>query len=211
MRIHQVDHPLIAHKLTQLRDENTTATGFRQLTNEIVQLLAYPATAKLPTAPKSVTTPVCETVGSELSGETPLIVPILRAGLGMLEGMSKFLPEAEVGFLGMVRDEQTLEIETYAERLPADLTGRHVFILDPMLATGNTMVAALHYLREAGAASLSCICIVAAPEGIAQLEEHAADLDVDLYIASLDEGLTETAYISPGLGDAGDRLFGTSS
>ncbi len=210
MRIHQVDHPLIAHKLTQLRDQNTTATGFRQLTNELVQLLAFPATAKLPTAPTNITTPVCDTVGVELSGETPLIVPILRAGLGMLEGMSKFLPEAEVGFLGMVRNEETLEIETYAERLPKDLTGRHVFILDPMLATGNTMVAALHYLREAGAASLSCICIVAAPEGIAQLQEKASDLDVDLYIASLDEGLTETAYIRPGLGDAGDRLFGSS-
>lgn len=210
MRIHQVDHPLIAHKLTQLRDENTTATGFRQLTNELVQLLAFPATAKLPTAPTNITTPVCETVGVALSGKTPLIVPILRAGLGMLEGMSKFLPEAEVGFLGMVRNEETLEIETYAERLPSDLTGRHVFILDPMLATGNTMVAALHYLREAGAASLSCICIVAAPEGIAQLQDKASDLDVDLYIASLDEGLTDTAYIRPGLGDAGDRLFGTS-
>lgn len=210
MRIHQVDHPLIAHKLTQLRDRNTSATGFRQLTNELVQLLAFPATANLPTVPKNITTPVCDAVGAELGGRTPLIVPILRAGLGMLEGMSKFLPEAEVGFLGMVRNEETLKIETYAERLPADLTGRHVYILDPMLATGNTMVAALHYLREAGAASLTCICIVAAPEGIAQLEEKASGFDVDLYIASLDDGLTESAYIRPGLGDAGDRLFGTS-
>ena len=205
MRIHEVRHPLIAHKLTQLRDENTPADRFRNLTAELVQLLAFPATEHLPTRTRDIVTPVEATTGAELAGPKPLIVPILRAGLGMLEGMSRALPEAEVGFLGMVRDEESLEISTYAERLPADLTGRHVFVLDPMLATGNTMAAALHYLEKAGAESVTAITLVSAPEGIAQLEGNKGSL----YTGSIDDGLTDNAYIRPGLGDAGDRLFGT--
>lgn len=208
MRVQVVEHPLIAHKLTQLRREDTPSNVFRQLTGELVTLLSYEASGDIATEPVEITTPVAATTGTALSDPKPLVVPILRAGLGMLEGMTAMIPTAEVGFLGMARNEETLDIITYAERLPDDLTGRHVFVLDPMLATGGTLVESIRFLKKANAAKITCICLVAAPEGIERLREGVGDLDVDLYVAAIDEGLNDKSYIVPGLGDAGDRLYG---
>lgn len=209
MRVQVVDHPLVAHKVTVLRDKNTSSPVFRQLTEELVTLLAYEATREVRTVQITVETPVATTTGTAFAKPTPLVVPILRAGLGMLEGMTRLVPTAEVGFLGMARNEETLDIITYAERLPDDLTGRQVFVIDPMLATGGTLVESIKYLFDRGADSVTCICLIAAPEGVARLEEHYGDDDrVHLVVAALDEGLDEKAYIVPGLGDAGDRLYG---
>jgi len=208
MRVHVVDHPLVAHKLTVLRDRKTPSMIFRQLTEELVMLLGYEATRDVAVEEVTIETPVTTTVGTRLARPRPLVVPILRAGLGMLEGMTRMAPSAEVGFLGMARNEETLDIVTYAERLPADLTGRHVFVLDPMLATGGTLVEAIRFLYERGAARVTCLCLLAAPEGIARLEGALGDIEVDLYLAAIDERLNERAYIVPGLGDAGDRLYG---
>ncbi|MBG6085172.1 uracil phosphoribosyltransferase [Zhihengliuella flava] len=209
MRVQVVDHPLVAHKVSVLRDKDTSSPVFRQLTDELVTLLAYEATGEVKTVEVEVETPVATTTGIEFAKPTPLVVPILRAGLGMLEGMTRLVPTAEVGFLGMARDEETLNIVTYAERLPDDLTGRQVFVLDPMLATGGTLVEAIKFLFARGAESVTCICLIAAPEGIERLEQaHGGDDRVRLVLASLDEKLDENAYIVPGLGDAGDRLYG---
>ncbi|GAB3666833.1 uracil phosphoribosyltransferase [Zhihengliuella somnathii] len=204
-----MDHPLVAHKVSVLRDKDTSSPVFRQLTDELVTLLAYEATGEVKTVEVEVQTPVATTTGIEFAKPTPLVVPILRAGLGMLEGMTRLVPTAEVGFLGMARDEETLNIVTYAERLPDDLTGRQVFVLDPMLATGGTLVEAIKFLFDRGAESVTCICLIAAPEGIERLQGvHGDDDRVRLVLASLDEKLDENAYIVPGLGDAGDRLYG---
>ncbi|MEE1622071.1 uracil phosphoribosyltransferase [Zafaria sp. Z1313] len=209
MRVQVVDHPLVAHKVSVLRDKNTSSPVFRQLTDELVTLLAYEATREVKTVEVDVVTPVATTTGTAFAKPTPLVVPILRAGLGMLEGMTRLVPTAEVGFLGMARNEETLDIVTYAERLPEDLTGRQVFVLDPMLATGGTLVEAIKFLFDRGAADVTCICLIAAPEGIARLEaEHGGDDRVHLVLAAQDEKLNEKAYIVPGLGDAGDRLYG---
>ncbi|WP_300342697.1 uracil phosphoribosyltransferase [Nesterenkonia sp.] len=208
MRVHAVEHPLINHKLTQLRRVETTSNAFRDLTRELVTLLAYEASETLDTEPVEIQTPVAAMTGTRLAGPKPLVVPILRAGLGMLDGMTAMIPTAEVGFLGMARNEETLDIVTYAERLPEDLTGRHVFVLDPMLATGGTLAEAVQFLKRAGAAKVTCICLLAAPEGIERLEREVSDLDISLYVAAIDERLDENAYIVPGLGDAGDRLYG---
>ncbi|MDQ0278673.1 uracil phosphoribosyltransferase [Arthrobacter silviterrae] len=209
MRVLVADHPLIAHKLTVLRDKTTPSPVFRQLTEELVTLLAYEATREVRVEPVNIETPVSPTVGTGLSKPTPLVVPILRAGLGMLEGMTRLLPTAEVGFLGMARNEETLEAITYAERLPEDLTGRQVYVLDPMLATGGTLIEAFKFLFDRGAADITCICLLAAPEGLAKLEAAHGDRDnVHVVLASIDEGLNEKSYIVPGLGDAGDRLYG---
>lgn len=208
MRVHAVEHPLINHKLTQLRRVETTSNAFRDLTRELVTLLAYEASETLDTEPVEIQTPVAAMTGTRLAGPKPLVVPILRAGLGMLDGMTAMIPTAEVGFLGMARNEETLDIVTYAERLPEDLTGRHVFVLDPMLATGGTLAEAVRFLKRAGAAKVTCICLLAAPEGIERLEREVSDLDISLYVAAIDERLDENAYIVPGLGDAGDRLYG---
>ncbi|WP_102160316.1 uracil phosphoribosyltransferase [Zhihengliuella halotolerans] len=209
MRVQVVDHPLVAHKVSVLRDKTTSSPVFRQLTDELVTLLAYEATGEVKTVEVQVETPVATTTGTAFAKPTPLVVPILRAGLGMLEGMTRLVPTAEVGFLGMARDEETLNIVTYAERLPDDLTGRQVFLLDPMLATGGTLVEAIKFLFARGAESVTCICLIAAPEGIARLEEtHGGDDRIRLVLAALDEKLDENAYIVPGLGDAGDRLYG---
>lgn len=208
MRVLVVDHPLVAHKLTVLRDKDTPSPVFRLLTEELVTLLAYEATRDVRVEQVQIETPVTTTVGTGLVKPTPLVVPILRAGLGMLEGMTRLLPTAEVGFLGMARNEETLEAITYAERLPDDLTGRQVYVLDPMLATGATLREAIKFLFDRGAMDITCICLLGAPEGIEALREQHQDANVTIVLASIDEGLNEKAYIVPGLGDAGDRLYG---
>ncbi len=202
------DHPLVAQKITRLRDVETDSAEFRSLTKELVTLLAYEATRKIAVKKVSVTTPITTTTGVGFTTPTPLIVPILRAGLGMLDGMLALLPSAEVGFLGMVRNEETLQATTYAERLPADLTGRHCFVLDPMLATGGSLAQAMKFLFDRGAEEVSAICLLAAPEGMAHLESQVSDKKVSVVVGALDEKLNEIGYIVPGLGDAGDRLYG---
>jgi uracil phosphoribosyltransferase len=210
MRTQVVDHPLVAHKLTALRDEQTDTPTFRRLADELVSLLAYEATRDVRVSPKDIVTPVAPTTGVKLARPTPLVVPILRAGLGMLDGMMRLLPTAEVGFLGMVRNEETLEASTYAERLPDDLAGRQCYVLDPMLATGGTLSAAISFLTKRGADDITVICLLAAPEGCERLERDLSGIDVPVRVvtAAMDEKLNEKGYIVPGLGDAGDRLYG---
>ena len=212
MRTHVVDHPLVAHKLTVLRDADTDSPTFRNLTDELVTLLAYEATRDVRVEPHEIVTPVTATTGVRLASPRPLVVPILRAGLGMLDGMMRLLPTAEVGFLGMVRNEETLEASTYAERLPDDLSGRQCYVLDPMLATGGTLAAAIRFLTDRGADHITAVCLLTAPEGCARLEEEIADLDVPITVvtAAMDQRLNEKGYIVPGLGDAGDRLYGVA-
>jgi uracil phosphoribosyltransferase len=210
MRVHVADHQLIAHKLTYLRDERTDSPTFRRLAEELVTLLAYEATRDVRVEPIHITTPVGPTTGIKLANPKPLVVPILRAGLGMLEGMVRLLPSAEVGFLGMIRNEETLEATTYANRLPEDLSGRQCYVLDPMLATGGTLAMAIRYLVERGADDVTAICLLAAPEGIKHLEEELAAVDAPsaLVTGAIDDRLNDRGYIVPGLGDAGDRLYG---
>ncbi len=210
MRVHVADHPLISHKLSVLRDENTDSPTFRRLTEELVTLLAYEATRDVSVETVDVVTPVAATTGVKLTSPGPLVVPILRAGLGMLEGMQRLLPTAEVGFLGMIRNEETLDPETYAERLPDRLDGRQCYVLDPMLATGGTLAMAIDFLVRRGASQITAITLLAAPEGIARVEGDTAHVDVPvtLVTAGLDERLNDKGYIVPGLGDAGDRLYG---
>ena len=208
MRIHIADHPLITHKLTVLRDKNTPSPVFRQLVEELVTLLAYEATREVRTTKVEIETPVTKTEGLKLSHPRPIIIPILRAGLGMLEGIIKLLPTAEVGFLGIKRDEETLQPYTYANRLPDDLTNRQVFIIDPMLATGGTLIDSIDYVFERGATDVTCICLLGAPEGLKAVEDHIGTKEVKIVLGALDEKLNELGYIVPGLGDAGDRLYG---
>jgi uracil phosphoribosyltransferase len=205
-----VDHPLVAHKLTVLRDATTDSPTFRRLTEELVTLLAYEATREVRVSPHTVLTPVAPAAGVKLTRPRPLVVPILRAGLGMLEGMTRLMPTAEVGFVGLVRDEKTLQASTYAERLPDDLSGRQCYVLDPMLATGGTLAAAVQFLVRRGADQITCICLLAAPEGIETINTLLDNLHVPclLVVAAVDERLNEFGYIVPGLGDAGDRLYG---
>jgi uracil phosphoribosyltransferase len=209
MRVHVADHPLITHKLTVLRDKTTPSPTFRALAEELVTLLAYEATRGVRVQAVTVTTPVGEAKGLALSEPRPLVVPILRAGLGMLEGMVKLVPTAEVGFLGMVRNEETLQPDIYAERLPDDLSNRQCFVLDPMLATGGSLIAAINYLFDRGAVDVTCVCLIAAPEGLAAVEAATVGRDVTIVVGAKDEKLNEVGYIVPGLGDAGDRLYGT--
>ena len=213
MRIHVADHPLIAHKLTTLRDERTDSPTFRRLADELVTLLAYEATRDVRVEKVTVSTPVAEATGTRLAHPRPLVVPILRAGLGMLDGMMRLLPTAEVGFLGMVRNEETLEASTYAERLPDDLSGRQCYILDPMLATGGTLAAAIRFLVDRGADHITAICLLTAPEGCDRVEKELQGLEVPVTVvtAGMDERLNERGYIVPGLGDAGDRLYGIAA
>jgi uracil phosphoribosyltransferase len=210
MRTHVADHPLISHKLTALRDEQTDSPTFRRLADELVTLLAYEATRDVRTESVDIVTPVAPTTGVRLAAPKPLVVPILRAGLGMLDGMMRLLPTAEVGFLGMIRDEHTLQASTYATRLPEDLSGRQCYVLDPMLATGGTLVAALTFLLDRGADDITAICLLAAPEGLAVMEKAfgSSSVPVSVVTAGLDERLNDLGYIVPGLGDAGDRLYG---
>jgi len=209
MRVHVADHPLITAKLSVLRDERTSSPLFRQLTEELVTLLAYEATRNVKVTPIEIKTPVTTTTGVKLSEPRPIVVPILRAGLGMLEGLVKLLPTAEVGFLGMVRDEETFEPTTYAERLPDDLSDRQCFAIDPMLATGGSLAAAIQFLFDRGAEDVTAICLLGTPEGVAAIEKLVGDRNVTLVLGALDERLNEKGYIVPGLGDAGDRLYGT--
>jgi uracil phosphoribosyltransferase len=206
-----VDHPLVTHKLTILRDESTEAPTFRRLTDELVTLLAYEATREVPVRPVVVRTPVAEARGVKIAAPAPLVVPVLRAGIGMLDGMTRLLPTAEVGFVGLSRDEESLVASTYANRLPADLSGRAVFVLDPMLATGGTLETVFGMLISRGAAAVTGVSLLAAPEGIARLEAAFGDderVPVRVVTAALDERLNDRGFIVPGLGDAGDRLFG---
>jgi uracil phosphoribosyltransferase len=205
------DHPLVAHKLTTLRDVETETPTFRRLTDELVTLLAYEATRHIKVEPVSVTTPVAVADGVRLARPVPLVVPVLRAGIGMLDGMTRLLPNADVGFVGLARDEQTLVATTYAARLPADLAGRDAFVLDPMLATGGTLETVVGMLVSRGAATVTAICLLAAPEGVARVERafpDGAGIPVRVVTAAMDRSLNERGYIVPGLGDAGDRLYG---
>ena len=210
MRTILADHPLVAHKLTTLRDERTDSPTFRRLVDELVTLLAYEATRDISVAEVAITTPVGPATGHRMAQPRPVVIPILRAGLGMLEGMTRLLPTAEIGFLGMIRDEVTLEASTYADRLPMDLSGRQVFLLDPMLATGGTLIMAIDLVLSRGARDVTAICILAAPEGIEAVDTAVAGRipTVTLVTAAIDERLNDHGYIVPGLGDAGDRLYG---
>lgn len=210
MELRVVNHPLVAHKLTLLRDRDTDSPTFRQLVEELVTLLAYDATESVRVEQYEIETPIQRTQGVRLTTPKPLVVPILRAGLGMLQGMTRLMPSAEVGFVGMVRDEATLEPFTYAERLPQDLSGRQCYVLDPMLATGGSLAGTVSFLVKRGADHITCICLLAAPEGIARLRTLVDETGVPctLVVAAVDEKLNEHGYIVPGLGDAGDRLYG---
>jgi uracil phosphoribosyltransferase len=206
------DHPLIAHKLTALRDISTDTPAFRRLSFELTTLLGYEATRNIRVEPVQVQTPVGPANGVRLARPVPLIVPILRAGIGMLDGLSALLPQADIGFVGLVRDEETLAASTYATRLPDDLAGRDAIVLDPMLATGGSMETVVRMLLSRGAATVTAICLLAAPEGLARLDAAFADdasAPVHVVTGSVDTQLNDKGYIVPGLGDAGDRLFGT--
>ena len=202
-----VRHPLVQHKLTLLRDRSTRTKIFKELVDEIAMLMAYEATSDLPLEPAPVNTPLEGTVGARVSGKKLTLVPILRAGLGMVEGILRLVPSARVGHIGLYRDHDTLEAVDYYFKVPGDVSERDFFLLDPMLATGGSAVSAVTSLRRAGATRIRFLCIVAAPEGVRRLSD--AYPDVPIYAASLDRQLNAHGYILPGLGDAGDRLFGT--
>jgi uracil phosphoribosyltransferase len=210
VELHVIEHPLVAHKVSLLREQSTASATFRQLVEELVTLLAYEATREVRVEPIEVVTPVATTTGVHLSRPRPLVVPILRAGLGMLEGMLRLMPTAEVGFVGMVRDEDTLQPFTYAERLPKDLSGRQCYVLDPMLATGGSLAGTVQFLVDRGADHITAICLIASPEGIERMQKLVDPIGVPctLVCGALDERLNEVGYIVPGLGDAGDRLYG---
>ena len=206
MAVFELKHPLIEHKLTNLRNKNTDTKLFRESLNEIAGLMVYEATKHLPLKEIETETPIQKTTTKVLD-EPITLVPILRAGLGMIDGILQLLPNAKVGHLGVYRNEETLEPVYYYAKMPANVVESQVFVVDPMLATGGSMIYTLDYLKDRGVKNITVLCIIGAPEGIKKFcEKHP---DVDLYIASIDDGLTENAYIYPGLGDAGDRLFGT--
>lgn len=206
-KVIQMDHPLIQHKLSIIRDEQTGSKEFRELVKEVSMLLAYEVTRDLPLEEIEVQTPIMKTKTRVLAGRKQAIIPILRAGLGMVDGFLSLLPTAKVGHVGLYRDPVSLEPVEYYCKLPSDINDRDVYVLDPMLATGGSGSAAIQFLKNSGATSIRFICLIGCPEGIAVIQkEHP---DVDIYIANIDEKLNDHAYIIPGLGDAGDRLFGT--
>jgi uracil phosphoribosyltransferase len=211
VRVTVVDHPVVAAKLTALRDIGTDTPTFRRLVDDLVTLLAYEATRSVSVEPMEIATPITTTTGVRLTSPPPLVVPVLRAGVGMLDGLTRLLPDAEVGFAGLMRDETTAQPSWYAERLPESAAGRAVFVLDPMLATGGTLVAVVEALLARGAEAVTCVCLLAAPEGISRVQSAFPDDRVSLVVAAVDERLDERSYIVPGLGDAGDRLFGSAS
>ncbi len=202
-----MDHPLIQHKMSIIRDKNTGSKEFREVVKEISVLLAYEVTRTLKLEEIEIETPICKTKTLSLSGLKQAIVPILRAGLGMVDGFLDLLPAAKVGHVGLYRDPDTLQPVEYYCKLPQDIDKREVFVLDPMLATGGSAIAAIQFLKNNGAKNIKFVCLIASPEGVEALQkEHS---DVDIYVANIDEKLNDHAYIVPGLGDAGDRLFGT--
>lgn len=202
-----MDHPLIQHKIGWIRREETGSKDFRTLVSEIAMLMCYEATRDLKLSDVEIQTPICETTVKELQGKKLAVVPILRAGLGMVDGMLNMIPAAKVGHIGLYRDPDTkLPVEYYC-KLPEDCSEREVFVVDPMLATGGSAVAAIQMLKDKGVKNIRFMCIIAAPEGVKQMQE--AHPDVDVYIGALDDHLNEDCYIVPGLGDAGDRIFGT--
>lgn len=201
------DHPLIQHKLTYIRDKNTTTKDFRELVDEVATLMAYEITRNIPLTQTVVETPVAQAQSRIIAGRMLGLIPILRAGLGMVDGILKLLPAAKVGHIGLYRDPDTLQPVEYYVKLPTDVTERELIIIDPMLATGGSANAAIELLKKRGCAQLKLMCLIAAPEGI-QAVQDAHD-DVDIYVAAIDDQLNEHGYIVPGLGDAGDRLFGT--
>lgn len=202
-----ISHPLIQHKLSILRREDTSTKDFRELVNEIAMLMGYEVSRDLPLEEVEIQTPIIKTVQKQLSGKKLAIVPILRAGIGMVDGFLSLVPAAKVGHIGMYRDEETLEPVEYLVKLPEDIDQRQIFVMDPMLATGGSAILAVDSLKKRGAANIKFVCLVASPEGVKKLQD--AHPDIDIYTASLDERLNENGYIVPGLGDAGDRLFGT--
>lgn len=201
------DHPLIQHKVSIMRDKNTTSKDFRRLTREVAMLMAFEVTRDLPTEDVEIETPICSAKVKMLAGLDVAVVPILRAGLGFVDGMLEIIPNAKVGHVGLYRDPDTHEPVEYYCKLPEDIDKRRVIVVDPMLATGGSAIAAVNFVKERGAKDISFMCLIAAPEGIEALEK--AHPDVDIFIAAKDEMLNENAYIVPGLGDAGDRIFGT--
>ncbi len=205
--VHVIDHPLIQHKLTIMRQKNTSSMEFRQLLNEIAMLMGYEVTRDLPLEDIEIKTPICKCTSKQIAGRKLGIVPILRAGLGMVDGMLSLVPGARVGHIGLYRDPETKKPVEYYCKLPNDSTERLLIIVDPMLATGGSSIAAIQFLKDRGCNNIRLMCLIGAPEGIKAVQE--AHPDVDIYIAAVDERLNENAYIVPGLGDAGDRIFGT--
>lgn len=206
-KVSVMDHPLIQHKLGYIRDKNTSTKEFRELVDEVGMLMAYEITRELSLEDVEVETPIGPTIAKRLSGKKICLVPILRAGLGMTEGIHKLIPLARVGHIGLYRDPETLEAVEYYAKFPSDIEERDILVIDPMLATGASAIEAISAIKKRGATKIRFICLIAAPEGVKALEE--AHPDVDIYIGALDEKLDENSYIIPGLGDAGDRLFGT--
>ena len=205
--VYVMDHPLIQHKIGIIRDKNTSSKEFREMIGEVAMLMCYEASRDLPLEEVEIETPIAKTTVKRLAGLKMAVVPILRAGLGMVEGFKTINPAAKVGHIGLYRDPETLEPVEYYCKLPSDIAHREVFVTDPMLATGGSATAAISMLKEHGARKIHFMCIIAAPEGVKKMQEIHPD--VDMYIGALDQGLNENGYIIPGLGDAGDRIFGT--
>ncbi|MDG1153821.1 MAG: uracil phosphoribosyltransferase [Alphaproteobacteria bacterium] len=206
-KVIEVKHPLVTHKLSIMRNKETSTSEFRQLTFEITSLLTFEATKHFEMESVKISTPVCDTQNQKCSGKKPAVISILRAGNGMLEGMLSVMPSARVGFVGLERDEKTLEPRQYYYKVPQNMDERNVIVVDPMLATGGSAVSALNLLKKENPKSITFVCLVAAPEGIKALQ--TAHQNVDIVVASIDEKLNKNGYIVPGLGDAGDRIFGT--
>ena len=206
-KVHIVDHPLLAHKLTILREKETTSKDFREIVSEIGMFLTYEATRDLPLTTKEIETPICKTMAPTLEGKNLTVVPILRAGLGLVEGVLRMFPAARVGHIGLYRDEETLEPVKYFCKMPQDVAERDVIIVDPMLATGGSASAAIGFMKDYGCRNIKLMVLLAAPEGIARIRKDHPD--VEIYCGAVDEKLNENGYIVPGLGDAGDRIFGT--
>ena len=206
-RVHVIDHPLLAHKMTILRDKNTSVKDFRELVSEIGMLITYEATRDLPLTTREVETPLCKTTAPTLKGKKFAVVPILRAGLGLVDGVLRMVPSARVGHIGMYRDEETLIPHTYFCKMPKDISERDILIVDPMLATGGSASEAIDEMKKLGCKHIKLMILLAAPEGIARIQKDHPD--VDIYCGAIDSHLNEHGYIVPGLGDAGDRIFGT--
>ena len=206
-KVHVMNHPLVSHKLSILRDKNTSVKDFRELVSEIGMLITYEATSDLPLVDKEIETPICKATVPALAGKKFAVVPILRAGLGLVDGVLRMVPSARVGHIGMFRDEETLQPHVYFAKMPTDIAERDIIIVDPMLATGGSAVEAITEMKNRGCKNIKLMILVAAPEGIEAVQK--AHPDVHIYCGALDQGLNERGYIVPGLGDAGDRIFGT--